>query len=222
VQIVIYTVIFGAVIGARLPGVDDRLAYGIFLCAGIIHWNHFAELLSRTQSMFLEHADIVKALRVPRSVLPMAVFLSSLVDYAINAALFLLALALLDRWPGAILLAALPLLVLQSLLAVALGVLSGTLNVFFRDISQATPVVLQLWFWLTPIVYPVSILPEAVRSVIAWNPMNAVALGYQRIAIEGAPPDWGTTLPVATASVILAVLAWSAFRRLSSDLVDEL
>jgi lipopolysaccharide transport system permease protein len=222
VQIAIYTIIFGSVIGARLPGVDDRLAYGVFLCAGIIHWNHFSELLSRSQSMFLEHADIVKALRVPRSVLPLAVLLSSLVDYAISAGLFLVALALLGWWPGSMLLAALPLLALQSLLALSLGVLTGTLNVFFRDIGQATPVVLQIWFWLTPIVYPSSILPDAVRDWITWNPMHAVTVGYQRIVIESAMPAWESTAPAAVAAVVLGLLAWGVFRGLSSDLVDEL
>jgi lipopolysaccharide transport system permease protein len=221
-QILIYTVIFGAVIGARLPGVDDRVAYGLFLCAGIIHWNHFSELLAQTQTMFLEHADIVKALRVPRSVLPMAVLLSSLVNYGISAAIFLVALAVLGWWPGSVLLAAIPLLALQSLLAVALGVLTGTLNVFFRDVGQATPVVLQIWFWLTPIVYPASILPEAIRQLLPLNPLYAVTIGYQRIVIERELPVWADAMPIAIAASVLAALAWMVFRSLSSDLVDEL
>jgi len=221
-QIGIYTVIFGSVIGARLPGVDDRVAYGLFLCAGLIHWNHFSELLSRNQTMFLEHAEIVKALRVPRSVLPVAIFVSSLVDYAITMSLFLATLAVLGWWPGAMLLAAIPLVALQSLLAIALGVLLGTLNVFFRDIGQATPVILQIWFWLTPIVYPVSILPDAIRGVLAWNPLYPIALGYQRIVIERELPGFEALVPVAIAVALLCALAWSVFRALSSDIVDEL
>lgn len=222
VQIAIYTVIFGAVIGARLPGVDDRLAYGLFLCAGVIHWTWFAELVAGVQTMFLEHAEIMKSLRVPRSILPVAVFLSSAVNYAITAGIFLAVLAGLGRWPGALLLAALPLLALQSLLAVSLGLLSGTVNVFFRDVGKATPMVLQVWFWLTPIVYPASILPEPVRALLPWNPLFATMVGYQRIVIEGRAPTWPELIAPAIAATALGVLAWGVFRRLSADVVDEL
>jgi lipopolysaccharide transport system permease protein len=222
VQIAIYTVIFGAVIGARLPGVDDRLAYGLFLCAGVIHWTWFADLLAGVQSMFLEHAEIVKALRVPRSILPVAVFLSSAVNYAITAGIFLGVLAVLGRWPGTLLLAALPLLALQSLLAVALGVLSGTVNVFFRDVGKATPMVLQIWFWLTPIVYPASILPEPVRAALPWNPLFATMVGYQRIVIDRQAPSWPDLIGPSLVAAGLGALAWAVFRRLSADVVDEL
>ncbi len=221
-QILIYTLIFGAVLGARLPGVDDRVAYGLFLCAGIINWSHFSDLLTQTQSMFLAHADTVKALRVPRSVLPVAIFLSSLVNYAIIAAIFLVALGLLGRWPGSILFAAIPLIALQSLIGIALGVLSGTINVFFRDVRQATGVILQVWFWFTPIVYPASILPESIREYLPWNPLYATTVSYQRIVIEQKPPIWNELIPVVIAAVFLAMLAWGAFRALSSDIVDEL
>lgn len=222
VQILIYTVIFGTVIGARLPGVDDRVSYGLFLCAGIIHWTHFGDLLTRSQMMFLVHADLIKTLRIPRSVLPLSIFLSTLVNYAIIAAFFLFALAVLGKWPGALLFAALPLIALQSIIALAIGVLSGTINVFFRDVSQATPIVLQLLFWSTPIVYPASILPDAVREVFLWNPLYAVTVGYQRIVIEHSPPLWSELFPAVIAAVVLSLAAWVVFRALSSDIVDEI
>lgn len=222
IQILIYTVIFGSILGARLPGVDDHVSYGLFLCAGIIHWTHFSDLLTQTQSMFLTHADLIKTLRVPRSVLPLSIFVSSLVHYAIIAGLFLVALAVLGKWPGAILFGAIPLIVLQSLIAIALGVLSGTINVFFRDVGQVTPMALQLWFWSTPIVYPASILPERVHEVFSWNPLYAVVVGYQRIVIERAPPVWGELVSAAVLAVVLAILAWAVFRALSADIVDEL
>jgi lipopolysaccharide transport system permease protein len=222
IQILIYTVIFGAILGARLPGVNDRVSYGLFLCAGIIHWTHFSDLLTQSQSMFLSHADLIKTLRVPRSVLPLSIFVSSLVNYAIIAGLFLVALAVLGKWPGVILLAAIPLIVLQSLIALALGVLSGSINVFFRDVGQATPMILQLWFWSTPIVYPASILPERVHEVFTWNPLYAVVVGYQRIVIERAAPVWSELAIAAIVAVVLAISAWLAFRALSADIVDEL
>jgi lipopolysaccharide transport system permease protein len=221
-QIVIYTVIFAEVPRAKLPGVDDRLGYSLFLCAGLIHWNYFSELVSRSQTLFLEHADLVKTLRVPRSTLPVALLLSATVNYLIIAALFLLTLLLTDRWPGWVLLTAIPLIAVQAVLGLGIGVLSGTLNVFFRDVSQAMHVILQFWFWLTPIVYPISILPERIRDLLVWNPFFPIAVGYQQIVLERAAPAWTSLLPVALGAVLLAGISWAVFRALSRDLVDEL
>jgi lipopolysaccharide transport system permease protein len=221
-QVLIYTVIFGAVLGAKLPGIDDRVSFGLYLCAGIINWTHFSETIVASQSMFLANADLIKTLRVPRSVLPLTVLLGSFVNYAIIASCFLVALALLGKWPGMVLLSALPLILLQSLLAMALGILSGTVNVFFRDVGQATPVILQLWFWATPIVYPLGILPASVREWLPLNPLYATTVGYQRIVIEQVAPDWHDFVPLTLLSVFLVVLAWGVFRSLSSDIVDEL
>ncbi len=222
IQILIYTVIFAGVLRAKLPGVDDSLAYGLFLCAGVITWNYFSELVLRGQTLFLEQAHLMKAVRFPRSTLPVALLGSATFNFAIVASLFLVALLLLERWPGWMLLAALPLLAIQGLLGIALGVATGTVNVFFRDVGQAMGVLLQFWFWLTPIVYPVTIVPESFRSILAWNPIFPLVRGYQRIVVEGAAPDWERVAPVAVFSLTIALLSWGVFRALGRDLVDEL
>jgi lipopolysaccharide transport system permease protein len=222
IQILIYTVIFAEVLRAKLPGVDDRLAYGLFLCAGVITWNYFSELVLRGQTLFLEQAHLLKAVQFPRSTLPLALLSTATLNVAIITSLFLATLLLLDRWPGWVLLAALPLLVIQGLLGISLGVVTGTLNVFFRDVGQAMGILLQFWFWLTPIVYPVTIVPEGMRSVLAWNPIFPLVRGYQRIVVEHTPPDWGMVAPVAALSVGIALVSWVVFRALGPDLVDEL
>jgi lipopolysaccharide transport system permease protein len=221
-QIVIYTVIFAEVLRAKLPGVSDRMAYGLFLCAGVITWGYFAELVSRSQTLFVDHAEILKTLRFPRSALPVALWVSATLNFAIVAGLFLVALLLLDRWPGWSLLAALPLLACQALLGLALGVLTGTLNVFYRDVGQAVGVILQFWFWLTPIVYPLEVVPVQLRGWFVWNPMSHLVSGYQGIVLGHATPEWGAVAAVAVCAVLLGFAAWQVFRGLSRDLVDEL
>lgn len=221
-MIFIYTVIFGQVMRARLPGGTDTLAYGIYLCAGILTWNYFAEIVTRCQTLFLEHADLLKTLSFPRSALPVALFVCASINFAIVTGLFLGVLVVLGRWPGMVLLAALPLLVLQSVLALGLGVLTGTLNVFFRDIGQAVSVVMQFWFWLTPIVYLIDVVPERLIPVFAWNPMFAVMTGYQRIIVASALPDWQALVPSAICALVFAVFGWVVFRRLASDVLDEI
>jgi len=194
-QILIYTLIFGRVLGARLPGGHGELAYGVYICSGILTWGFFSELVSRGQNLFIDHAQILKTLRFPRSALPTALLLITGVNFSIVGAIFLAVLAFIGEWPGGALFAALPLLLLQTAIGLGIGVLAGTLNVFFRDVAQAMNVVMQFWFWLTPIVYPVAIVPEGLRHFLEWNPMFHIIRGYQRIAIEHTTPAWGDLVP---------------------------
>ena len=158
-QIIIYTLIFSQVMGARLPNVHDPLAYSLYLCAGILTWGYFVEVLQRSQTVFLEQANLLKKVSFPRVTLPSYVFLSATVNFAISWGLFLAFLLVSGRWPGWLLVALVPLLIVQQALAVGLGLTLGVTNVFFRDMAQAVGVALQFWFWLTPIVYPLGRCP---------------------------------------------------------------
>lgn len=221
-MIIVYTVIFSQVMQARLPGVEHGLAYGIYLCAGILTWGFFAEVIGRSQSVFLEHANLIKKLSFPRICLPLIVVLNAGVNFAIIFGLFLGFLLVTRNHPGLVLLGLLPVLLIQLAFSVGLGIILGVLNVFFRDVGQLTGIVLQFWFWFTPIVYPASILPEAVRPVIEANPMTALMAAYQGILVYGHWPDWQSLWPLALTSLVLCVLALRLFRKRSGEMVDEL
>jgi lipopolysaccharide transport system permease protein len=221
-MIFIYTVVFSQVMRARLPGVDDTLAYGLYLCAGILPWNAFAEVLLRCQTIFLEHANLLKKTSFPRAILPAVVFLSAALNFTITAFVFILVLLAFGRFPGPALVALLPVFLLQQLFALGLGVLLGVLNVFFRDVAQVVGVVVQFWFWFTPIVYSLSILPASTRRLFAINPMADVVSAYQGAVLRGAWPDWSRFAPHVLGTAAALWLAVFTFHRLSGDLVDEL
>ncbi len=197
-MIVIYTVIFGQIMRPTLPGHEQTpFAFGIYLCAGVITWTLFAEMLARLNSVFLEHGNLIKKSNFPRICLPAIVTLSALVNFGIIFAIYLVFLAIIGHWPGWVLLALVPLLALQLLFTLGLGIFLGTLNVFFRDVGQFTGVVLQFWFWLTPIVYTISILPESARNAFAFNPMQPLMAAYQNLFLDHQLPDFLTLLPLA-------------------------
>ena len=221
-QILVYTLIFSQVMGGRLPGVHDTLAYSLYLCAGLLTWSYFVEVLVRCQSVFLEHANLLKKVSFPRVTLPVYVFLSASVNFAIIWGLFLVFLLLSGRWPGWVLVALVPLLLIQQALAVGLGLILGVTNVFFRDIAQAVGIGLQFWFWLTPIVYPLAAVPKGVRDLIAWNPLYPLVASYQRIVVEHQWPPWAHLWPVIGIAILAAALAETVFRRLTGAMVDEL
>ena len=221
-QILIYTLVFSQVMRARLPNVHDPLAYSLYLCAGLLTWNYFVEVLLRGQTVFLEQANMLKKVSFPRVTLPSYVFLSATVNFLIIWGLFLVLLLLTGHWPGWVLVALVPVLVIQQMLAVGLGLVLGVTNVFFRDVAQAVGVGLQFWFWLTPIVYPLSTVPEAARDLIRWNPVYPLITSYQRIIVEHQWPVWSDLWPVVLVAVAVAVLADTAFRYLADAMVDEL
>jgi len=222
VQIGIYVVIFSSVLQAKLPGTGDPLSYSIYLCSGLLTWNFFASLLLQGRTLFIEHADLLRTIQFPRSTLPIALLGRSLINAAIPIALFLALVALLGRWPGAVLLGAIPFLLMQTLLGLGLAVFVGTLNVFIRDVGAFVGIAVQFWFWLTPVVYPMAVVPEPARAVLDWNPMRHVVGAYQQILVEGTAPDWTTLIPLSILTLIVAGGSWLAFRQLSPDLVDEL
>lgn len=221
-QIVVYTLIFSQIMQARVPGVESSFGYSIYLCAGILTWGLFADIVGRSMNVFIENSNLLKKLSFPRICLPFIVIVSAGVNFLIIFGLFTAFLILAGAFPGWIYLAVVPLLVVQILFSVGVGVTLGVLNVFFRDVGQFFGVVLQFWFWLTPIVYPASILPERLQALMAFNPMAVLIDGYQRVLVNGHSPQWSQVGIVAILSLALCALALRLFRTRSGEMVDEL
>ena len=221
-MITVYTVVFSELMRTRLPGVDDPFAYSIYLCSGLLTWGLFAEIVQRCQTVFLDNGNMIKKLSFPRICLPTIVILSAVVNFSITFAVFLVFLLLTGHLPSWVMLAMLPLLLFQVMFASGLGVVVGVLNVFFRDVGQFTGILLQFWFWFTPIVYSATTLPAAVRPWIGLNPMTSFAQAYQRIFVTGAWPRWLSLWPSVVLAMVLCALALSLFRRRSAEMVDEL
>lgn len=222
-MVVIYTLVFGQLMRPSLPGYEQTpFAFGIYLCAGVISWGLFAEMLNRLNGVFLEHGNLIKKANFPRICLPTIVALSALINFGIVFFVYLVFLAIIGHWPGAALLAVAPLLALQVLFTLGLGVFLGTLNVFFRDVGQLTGVLLQFWFWLTPIVYTLQALPEGFREAIRFNPIQPLIAGYQTVFLSRAAPDFTSLIPLALLTLILLLLAGRFFAARVGELVDEL
>jgi lipopolysaccharide transport system permease protein len=223
-SILVYLVIFSGIMRGRMPGAaeGDTLSYGLYLCTGILVWGFFAEVVTRCQTVFLEFANLLKKLAFPRITLPVIVLLSATLNFALVAVVFVVVLVVTGRFPGPAILALLPLLLIQQGIAAGLGIFLGTLNVFFRDVGPIMGVVMNLWFWATPIVYHPSILPARFTPYLAWNPLAGLFASYHRVVLEGAWPEWGSLgYPVAFCLLAMA-LGLLTFRALAGDMVDEL
>ncbi|HEM8495775.1 TPA: ABC transporter permease [Burkholderia multivorans] len=221
-MIVVYTMIFSRVMHARLPGVDNSFAYSIHLCAGVLPWGMFVEVVSRAQNTFIENANLIKKLSFPRLCLPVIVVANSLVNFAIVFTLFVVFLIVTGNFPGVPFLAVIPLLALLTLFAIGLGITLGVLNVFFRDVGQFFNIMLNFWFWLTPIVYSVDILPKSIQYGMQFNPMASLVQAFQTVMMQGKWPEWSQLWLVTALGIGLCLLGFSLFRKHAGEMVDEL
>lgn len=219
--IVIYSVIFSKLMTTRLPGYAQPYAYTIFLCSGLLLWTFFAELLTRCVGLFVQNGGLLKKVNFPRLTLPLIALFSALLNYLIIMALFLGLLLVAGATPGFEVLGALPVVAIVSGFAVGLGLLGATVNVYYRDVEQFTAVSTQFWFWLTPIIYPVAIVPEQYRYVLEWNPILPLVVAMQDVFLRGTLPHWGSLLyPALIAAASLVLGAWVYFK-LGQDMTDE-
>lgn len=221
-QVAVFALVLAKVLGAKLPGIEGDWAYVAYLLAGILAWSLFAEVVSRCTSAFVDNANYLKKVVFPRICLPVIISGSALINNVLLFIAMVVILYTIGFRPSATF-AWLPLLIVLNLaFAAGLGILLGVLNVFLRDVGQVLQIVLQFWFWLTPIVYSVEILPEGFGRFLAWNPLYLLVEAYHDILIYGRVPDWSELLVFAAISGAFMIVGMLLFRRASPEMVDVL
>lgn len=221
-QVAIYSLVLSRIMAAKLPGIDNRYAYVIYLMAGMIAWALFSEVLTRSLTMFVDSGNLMKKIVFPRVCLPLVTTGSALV----NNFLLLVASAgvfALVGHPPSLSMLWLPVLIgINLIFALGLGLILGVINVFVRDVAQVMTVILQLLFWLTPIVYMPTIIPARLQAFIALNPMAHLVADFQSVILYGRPPGLLGLLIIGGASLLLLVVALALFRRAAPEMVDVL
>lgn len=223
VQAAMFALILSQVLSGRLPDMaDNKLAYPVYLLSGTLAWNIFTEVITRCLNVFIENGNLLKKLVFPRICLPMIVTGSAIVNNLLLLGAILLIFAVLGFVPG-VNVVWLPLLMAITLiLSLGIGLILGTLNVFIRDIGQIVPIVLQLGWWFTPIVYPASIIPKAILPWMKLNPMYWLVQGFQNAILFNKTPSLLALSFIFLLSVLLMRMALTLFRRASSEMVDVL
>jgi len=221
-MIVVYTVIFSEVMKTRMVGVEGTYSYSIYLCSGIIIWGLFSEITGRAQNTFIENANLLKKINFPRICLPIIVVINACLNFSIIFVLFTLFLIISGDFPGLPFLAIFPLLLIQLLFSIGLGVSLGVLNVFFRDIGQFFNLALQFWFWLTPIVYLKSILPAVAQKYIEFNPMVGLVESYHAILVHKQWPNWPDLWLIGILALVFCILGMYLFKKHIGEMLDEL
>lgn len=220
INILIYMIIFGSLMGARLPGMSSVWGYGIYLIAGLVPWTAFANTITRSSTVFLDKKNIISKIRVDLPTLPLFIVLSETITFCVTFVIFLCIL-LITGFVFTPLLLFIPIIYLiQQIFAYALGFFLAIFVVFLRDLKEVVIIVFQIWFWFTPIVYVYEILPPLVRQVLILNPALSFISAYHDIFIFGHAPSFVYLTIVLVLSCLLIVIDYLIFRKLERDIRD--
>lgn len=221
-NVAIFALVLSNILASRLPGADGVGGYAIYLMAGTLAWNLFSELIQRSLNLFIDQANLLKKVRFPRAALPAILLGSCLLNNFLLLISIVFIFTLLGSPPGPEVLWIPVLTIPLVILGFGLGLLLAILNVFIRDIGQITPVLLQILFWFTPIVYPSSIVPEHYQRWFAYNPIYPIVKAYQGVLVYHRSPEWIMIGMIGLFGIGLLGVGLFLFRRSAPELIDAL
>lgn len=212
---VIFTILFGRL--ARIPSEGEP--YAIFSYAGLLPWTFFSTAVTNSSNTLVSNNNLITKVYFPRLLIPTAAVGAALVDLTIASLMLFIMMPFYGIEFHSTMLIFLPLVALTTMMAAAAGMLASALNVRYRDVRYALPFIIQVWMYVTPVIYPVSFLPERWRWVLMLNPLSGIIEGF-RSAIFGRSFDW-QGLAISTAIVVtLLALSARSFRTMERDFAD--
>jgi lipopolysaccharide transport system permease protein len=211
----VFTIFFGILIGVPSDGVP----YALFAYTGLLPWTFFANAVSNSSNSLIVNSNLISKVYFPRITVPAAAVAAGLMDLVI-AAVILIGLVFYYRITLTWSILLLPFFILlTTLLALGLGICVAALNVKYRDVRHALPFVLQSWMFLTPIIYPASVVPVEFRWLLALNPMTGIVEGF-RSALYGRELDVVAITISIIITFVLLVCAVYIFKRIERIIVD--
>ncbi len=213
---VVFSLIFSVFV--RVP--TGGIPYPIFAYTALLPWTFFANSLTSGIPSLVNNMNLVSKIYFPREILPLSAILVSFLDFLIASSVYVLMLLFYSIPVGPAALFVLLALLVQVLLAFGVSLLGSAVNVFYRDVRFLIPLTLQIWMYLSPIIYPVDMVPERFRPFYFLNPMAAVIDTYRRTLLFNQMPDWPYLGLAAFLSFLLLIVAYRYFKRAEREFAD--
>lgn len=219
-HLILYTFLFCIVLKVRLGSDSSTGNFALYLMAGLLPWGAFAEAISRSGTIILEHPNLVKRVVFPLQILPLISVLSALVTEAFAFTILLGGVLLAKHGLPATLIYVPVIAISQVLLTAGLTWLIASLSVYIRDIRHIMALGLSAWMYATPIVYPASALPKEAGVLLWINPMAGIVLDYRRVTLEGLPPDWAHYAVYTTMALVVFAIGLKFFEATKKSFAD--
>jgi len=213
---VIFTILFGRL--GNIP--TDGAPRPIFYLSALVPWIYFSSTVATASLSLIANAQLMTKIYFPRIILPASVALSTLMDFAVGSVL-VAGFAIYYQVPMGANLLLWPLLTVPLvLLALSLGMILAALNVKYRDVKYVVPFGIQLGLFVTPIIYPLSMVPERYQFWMAFNPLSGIIQGFRRALVPDAPMDWNLLAISLAATLAIMLVAVVFFNRSEKAFAD--
>ncbi len=220
--VLIYAFILSQIMTSKLPGVETKYSYPIYILSGMVGWTLFSEIIGKSLTIFIDNGNLLKKISFPKLTLPLIVVGSAIINFILLFIMMFIVFGFLGHLPYHAFYW-IPLLVIITVsLAIGIGLFMGIINVFMRDVGQVMAIVLQFWFWLTPIVYMPSIIPEKYHALLMLNPMSGIIMAYQNILLYDKSPDFDLLIYPSIFALLSMILAIVIFKKANEDMADVL
>lgn len=220
IQPLLTTLISTIVFGILLKVQTGNLPYPIFVLSALMPWHLFSTSLQKSSISLVGNANLITKVYFPRLIIPISSVLAVLVDFIISFVILIVMMLIYKIYPTWQILWVIPLILMSVLTATAVGLWLSALNVQYRDVQHLVPFLIQIWMYASPIVYPISIVPEGVfRTLYGLNPMVGVIQGFRWALFGETPPDM-TFLVSVVVVILLFVFGLFYFRRMEKTFAD--
>ncbi len=210
-QMIVYTLVFSTIMRIGVP------QFPVFLLSGLLPWSLIAVSSTASAHALLDNQGLIRKVAVPQAVYPISIVGSKLVDMVLSLLPLAVIAAVLGRPPGATWLLLFPAVLLAASFAAGLSLFFSSVTVFFRDVRHLIDILFQVWFYLTPILYPYEYLAKlphpAIRALLSLNPATPIVRWFQLVIYEGRAPDAATAALATLAAASMLVLGFGVFHR---------
>lgn len=212
----IYTAIFSLI--ARMP--SDGTPYAVFAYTALLPWTYFSTALTNATTGLVSHSNLITKVYFPREILPLTYVIAALFDLAIASSV-LIGLLIYYHVPFTVnALYAVPIILVLTLFVTAMALFFSAVQVRFRDVGVAMPLLLQIWMFASPVVYPLSSVPPRLQSLYMLNPMAGVIENFRRAVLQGTAPDFYSLGTSALVSIVLLFVSYIYFKHVESTVAD--
>ena len=218
--LLVYVFVFSTILQVRFTPEGGSLSFSLHLLAGLLPWLAFQEGILKATTAIVDNAGVVKSTHFPAMVLVMSSVLATCVTFLVSLMLLLVAL-LVTGYGSWWHLPYLPLLVfLQTMLALGISLFTASLHTLVRDTAPILQLVLMVWFYLTPIIYPLAYVPERWAVVFRWNPATPLVNAYRAVLLEGKMPSVTEMLPSCVWAIAFLWFGRLVFARVEPVFAD--
>ncbi|GIW64571.1 MAG: transport permease protein [Patescibacteria group bacterium] len=197
-----------------------NVPYIIFLIIGLLPWNFFTQSLSSSANALVSNASLITKIYFPREILIYATIIAKAVDFFYSVLIAIFFFIFYKISVNLAILWVIPIFIIQLFFTAGLSLIISSFNLFYRDIQYLLNLIIQIWFYLTPIIYPVEQFPEKYRFIFSLNPMSVIINGYRQVILGGKAPNLNSMMVAAVFSIVFFGIAYLIFKKQEGEFAD--